>query len=508
MKTVMLCILDGFGINDKVEGNAIKLTNTPNFDKLISECPHSIMHTSGFDVGLPDGQMGNSEVGHMNIGAGRIVFQEPAKISKLIRDEDFFSIPELLGAINNCKKNNTNLHIMGLLSDGGVHSLREHLYALLDLCNKENFKDVYIHPFMDGRDTPPNSGEKYIIELETTLKEKQVGKIASVIGRYYAMDRDNRWERIEKAYNVLVNGEGEVAYNALQAVLNSYASDKTDEFILPTVILEDDKPVATIKEKDSVIYFNFRHDRGREITRALVDPNFKGFERELIPINYVCMTEYDSTMPNVHVAIKPEIVNNTFAEYISNQGMTQLRIAETEKYAHVTFFFNGGSIEEPFNGEDRILIPSPKVDTYDMQPEMSIKEVTERLIEAINSRKYNNIVLNFANPDMVGHTGKLDAAIKAVKSVDYHLGLVVEAIKRNGDIMLITADHGNIEQMIDYETGLPHTAHTTNSVPIILVGKDNAKLKDGKLADIAPTMLYLMGLEIPKEMTGKILIKE
>ena len=508
MKTVMLCILDGFGINDREEGNAIKLANTPNLDKLLKEKPNTIIHTSGFDVGLPDGQMGNSEVGHMNIGAGRIVFQEPAKISKSINDGYFFDIPELIGAINNCKENNTNLHIMGLLSDGGVHSLREHLYALLDLCKKENFTNVFIHPFMDGRDTPQRSGEKYINELEETLKEKGIGKIASISGRYYAMDRDNRWERIEKAYDALVNGKGEVANSAIKAILTSYSKEVTDEFILPTVIVDNNNPVATIKEQDSVIYFNFRHDRGREITRALVDSEFIGFERKLIPTYYVCMTEYDSTMPNVHVAFKPDTVENTFAEYISNKGLTQLRIAETEKYAHVTFFFNGGSIEEPYNGEDRILIPSPKVATYDLQPEMSIREVTEKVVEAINERKYNNIVLNFANPDMVGHTGCIEAAIKAVEEVDYQLGRVVEAIEQNGDVMLITADHGNIEQMIDYETKEPHTAHTTNPVYLILVGMNDATIKEGKLCDLAPTMLSLMDLEIPKEMTGISLIEK
>ena len=508
MKTVMLCILDGFGINELEDGNAIKLANTPNLDRIMKENSHAIMHTSGFDVGLPNGQMGNSEVGHMNIGAGRIVFQEPAKISKSIEDGDFFSIPELIGAINNCKEKNTNLHIMGLLSDGGVHSLREHLYALLDLCKKENFDRVFIHPFLDGRDTPPNSGKKYLEELEYTLKDKGIGRIASISGRYYAMDRDNRWERIEKAYDVLVKGKGEHASNSYELIENSYVKEVFDEFVLPTVIVENSIPVATIKENDSVIYFNFRHDRGREITRAIVDPEFNGFERTLIPTYYVCMTEYDSTIPNVHIAFKPDNVENTFGEYISNLGLTQLRIAETEKYAHVTFFFNGGSIEEPFKGEDRILIPSPKVATYDLQPEMSIVEVTEKVVEAINGRKYNNIVLNFANPDMVGHTGKLYAAIKAVEAVDEHLAKVVEAIEQNADIMIITADHGNIEQMIDYETGLSHTAHTTNVVPLILVGNKNLKIKNGKLCDLAPTLLHLMDLEAPKEMTGEILIEE
>ena len=505
-KLTMLMILDGFGENDNENANAVKLANTPNIDRLMKTCPTTNMYTSGLNVGLPDGQMGNSEVGHTNIGAGRIVYQELTRITKSIEDGDFFSNSEFVAAIENCKKHNSKLHIMGLLSDGGVHSHIRHLYALLELAKRKDFEDVYVHCFMDGRDTPPTSGESYISELEEKIKEKGIGKIASISGRFYSMDRDKRWQRIEKAYNALVNGEGEKAISALSAIEDSYQKETFDEFILPTVITNGEEPVATIGKHDSVIFFNFRPDRAREITRTLVDKEFNEFEtKKDLELYYVCMTSYDETMPNVHIAFKKEELKNTFGEYISKQGLTQLRIAETEKYAHVTFFFNGGE-EKQYEGEDRILVPSPKVETYDLQPEMSAPEVTEKVLEAINSKKYDCIILNYANPDMVGHTGSLEAAIKAIETVDNCVGKVVEAVEAEEGVLLITADHGNAEQMVDYKTGEPHTAHTTNPVPLILVGMENAKLKEGKLADLAPTMLEIMGLEKPQEMTGESII--
>ena len=504
-KLTMLMILDGFGINDNERANAVKLANTPNIDKLMKTCPTTKIYTSGLNVGLPDGQMGNSEVGHTNIGAGRIVYQELTRITKSIEEGDFFSNLELVEAIENCKKNNSKLHVLGLLSDGGVHSHIRHLYAILELAKRRDFENVYVHCFMDGRDTPPTSGESYIMKLEEKMKEKNVGKIATISGRFYAMDRDKRWNRIEKAYNALVNGEGIKATSAITAIEGSYQKEVFDEFVEPTVICQNGEPVAKIEENDSVIFFNFRPDRAREITRAIVDKEFKEFETRKINLNYVCFTQYDETMPNVKIAFKPETLKNTFGEYISNKGLTQLRIAETEKYAHVTFFFNGGE-EKQYPGEDRILVPSPKVETYDMKPEMSANEVTEKVVEAINSKKYDCIILNYANPDMVGHTGNLEAAIKAIETIDECVEKVVEAIKNNNAVMLITADHGNAEQMLDYKTGEPHTAHTTNPVPLILVGKEDAKLKEGKLADLAPTMLQLMGLEKPEEMTGESII--
>ena len=453
-----------------------------------------------------NGQMGNSEVGHTNIGAGRIVYQELTRITKSIEEGDFFSNPELVGAIENCKKNHSKLHIMGLLSDGGVHSHIRHLYALLELAKRKDFEDVYVHCFLDGRDTPPASAEGYIVDLEKKMEEKGVGRIASITGRFYAMDRDKRWQRIERAYNALVHGEGEKETSATIAIEKSYQKEVFDEFVEPTVICNNsNEAIATISKNDSVIFFNFRPDRAREITRTLVDKDFKEFQREYFPLYYVCFTNYDETIKNVHIAFKKEEIKNTFGEIISKKGMTQLRIAETEKYAHVTFFFNGGE-EKQYPGEDRILVPSPKVETYDMKPEMSAYEVTDKVVEAINSKKYDCIILNYANPDMVGHTGSLEAAIKAVETVDEGVGRVVEAIKKNGGILIITADHGNCEQMIDYKTGEPHTAHTNNPVPLILVGKEDVKLKEGKLADLAPTMLELMGLEKPEEMTGESII--
>ena len=451
------------------------------------------MFASGLSVGLPKGQMGNSEVGHTNIGAGRIVYQELTKITKSIEDGDFFSISEFNKAIENCKKYNSKLHIMGLLSDGGVHSHQRHLFALLELAKRKDFEDVYVHCFLDGRDTPPASAEGYLAELEAKMSEKGVGKIATIMGRFYAMDRDKRWNRIQKAYDAMVKGEGEKASSASVAIENSYQKEVFDEFVVPTVICNNDKPVAKIEENDSVIFFNFRPDRAREITRAIVDEEFDGFEREYFKTNFVTFTNYDETIKNVSVAFKKDEIKNTFGEIISKHGMTQLRIAETEKYAHVTFFFNGGE-EKQYEGEDRILIPSPKVETYDMKPEMSAFEVTENVLNAIHSRKYDSIILNFANPDMVGHTGNVEAVIKALESLDGCVEKIVEAIEEEHGILLITADHGNCEQMIDYKTGEPHTAHTTNPVPLVLVGKDDVKLKEGRLADLAPTMLDLMGL--------------
>ena len=504
-KVKMLMILDGFGINPNKEGNAIALANTPNIDKLMKKYPVAEVHTSGVDVGLPDGQMGNSEVGHTNIGAGRIVYQELTRITKSIEDGDFFTNQEFIDAIDNCKKNNSKLHILGLISDGGVHSHIRHLYGLLEMAKRRDFEDVYIHCFLDGRDTPPASAETYIMQLEEKMKEKGVGKIASISGRFYAMDRDKRWERVKKCYDAIVNGEGNKSGSAISAIESSYQKEVFDEFVEPTLICNGDTPIATISENDSVIFFNFRPDR----TRALVDPNFDGFENKDLNLFFVCFTSYDETMPNVSIAFKKEPLINTFGEVISKKGYTQLRIAETEKYAHVTFFFNGGE-EKQYEGEDRILIPSPKVETYDMKPEMSAYEVTEKVVDAINSQKYNAIILNYANPDMVGHTGSLEAAIKAIEAIDECVGKVVEAILNNDGTLLITADHGNSEQMIDYKTGEPHTAHTTNPVPLILVSNDNKyKIKTGRLADLAPTLLELMNIEKPKEMTGNsLLIKE
>ena len=507
-KPVMLMILDGFGINENTAGNAVKQANTPNIDKLMKKYKTTEIYTSGLKVGLPEGQMGNSEVGHTNIGAGRIVYQELTKITKSIEDGDFFAIPEFIEAIENCKKHNSKLHILGLLSDGGVHSHNRHLYGLLEMAKRRDFEDVYVHCFLDGRDTPPASAEGYLAELEEKMKEKSVGKIASISGRFYAMDRDKRWERVKKCYDALVYGEGNKATSTTIAIEDSYQKEVFDEFVEPTVICNGDTPIATIQENDSVIFFNFRPDRAREITRAIVDPNFDGFETKKMKTYFVCFTNYDETMPNVKIAFKKEPLVNTLGEVLSKNGLTQLRIAETEKYAHVTFFFNGGE-EKQYPGEDRILVPSPKVATYDLQPEMSAYEVTEKVIEAINSEKYNVIILNYANPDMVGHTGSLPAAIKAVEAVDECVGKVVDAMLAHDGTMLITADHGNCEQMIDYKTGEPHTAHTTNPVPLILVSNDEKlDIKSGKLADLAPTLLEILKIDKPNEMTGEsILVK-
>ena len=507
-KVTMLMILDGFGDNPEEKGNAVKLAKTPNIDKLMKQHPATKIAASGLAVGLPEGQMGNSEVGHTNIGAGRIVYQELTRITKSIEDGDFFSNEEFVNAIENCKKNNSKLHIMGLVSDGGVHSHIRHLYGLLEMAKRRDFEEVYVHCFLDGRDTPPASAENYISELQEKMKEKGIGKIASIAGRFYAMDRDKRWERVKKAYDAIVNGEGNKQADVINAIESSYQKEVFDEFVEPTVITNGDKPVATISDGDSVIFFNFRPDRARQLTRAIVDPDFKDFETKKLNTYFVCFTSYDETMPNVHIAFKKEQIKNTLGEVVAREGGKQLRIAETEKYAHVTFFFNGGE-EKQYEGEDRILVPSPKVETYDLKPEMSAYEVTEKVLEAIDSEKYNCIILNFANPDMVGHTGNLEAAIKAVETVDECAGKIVSAIKSKRGNLIITADHGNAEQMIDLKTGEPHTAHTTNLVPLILITeKEGIKLRQGKLADLAPTILELMNIEKPEEMTGESLIEK
>ena len=507
-KPVVLMILDGYGLNSSTKGNGVALAKTPVMDKLMAEYPYVKGYASGLAVGLPDGQMGNSEVGHLNMGAGRIVYQELTRITKSIEDGDFFENTELLGAIENCKKNNSDLHLYGLLSDGGVHSHITHVFALLELAKRNGIKNVYVHCFMDGRDTAPDSGKDFIAKLYDKMEELGVGEIASVTGRYYAMDRDNRWDRVEKAYRALTLGEGNQAACGKCAIKASYEAGKTDEFVEPTVITKDGKPVGVIKDKDSVICFNFRPDRAREITRCFCDDEFTGFDRgSRKDVYYVCFIDYDVTIPNKYVAFKKEKITNTFGEFLAANNMTQARIAETEKYAHVTFFFNGG-IEEPNKGEDRILVKSPKVATYDLQPEMSALEVCDKLCEAIRSDKYDVIIINFANPDMVGHTGVIDAVIKAIETVDACVGRAVEAVKEKDGVMFICADHGNAEVLVDENTGEPYTAHTTNPVPFILVNYDNEyTLKEnGKLCDIVPTLIDIMGMEKPAEMTGQSLL--
>lgn len=508
-KPTVLMILDGYGINQKSYGNAIEEANTPNLDSYFEKYPNVNIKASGLDVGLPDGQMGNSEVGHLNIGSGRIVYQDFTRITKAVNDGDFFKNAALNEAMENAKKHNSALHLWGLLSDGGVHSHNTHLYALLELAKKQGLSKVYVHCFLDGRDVPPSSAIEYIKELEEKMQEIGVGKIATVSGRYYAMDRDKRWERVKLAYDAMVLGEGEKANCSVEAVEKSYAEDVLDEFVKPTVILESDKPIATVSQNDCVIMFNFRPDRAREISRAFVDPAFDSFERikGYLPVHYVCMTQYDATLPNVNLAYPPQSLVNTFGEYISNNGLSQLRIAETEKYAHVTFFFNGG-IEEANKDENRVLIPSPKVATYDMKPEMSAYEVTDKLIEELNKDIYDVIIVNYANPDMVGHTGVMEAAVKAVETVDECVAKVVdEVIKRDGQLA-ITADHGNSDEMLD-ENGNVITKHSTNPVPFILINAAKEyELAEGKLADIAPTLLQLMDLPKPEEMTGNSLLLE
>ncbi len=506
-KPYALIIMDGYGVNERHEGNAIYAAKTPNMDKYMAECPNTIIHASGMDVGLPDGQMGNSEVGHTNIGAGRIVYQELTRITKSIEDGDFFENEVLMGAVENCKKNNSALHFMGLLSDGGVHSHINHLYGLLEMAKKNGLDKVYVHCFMDGRDVSPTSGADFTDALVAKMRALGTGKIATVMGRYYAMDRDNRWERVSEAYKAMVYGEGKKDTSAVNAIKKSYNENVTDEFVVPTVITDDKgDALGKISANDSVVFFNFRPDRAREISRTIVDKEFSGFEREFFNTYFVCMTQYDASMPNVQVAFKPQSLVNTFGEYISKKGLRQLRIAETEKYAHVTFFFNGG-VESVYDGEDRALINSPKVATYDLQPEMSAPEVCDEVVKRIESGEYDVIVLNYANCDMVGHTGIFDAAVKAVETVDTCLGKTVDAIVKMGGTALITADHGNADQMVDYATNDVFTAHTTNVVPLVMIGgEEGAKLKVGRLADLAPTMLDLMGLEKPDEMTGESLI--
>ena len=496
-----LIIMDGFGLRAETEGNAIRAAATPRLDQFFREYAHTELSASGLDVGLPDGQMGNSEVGHTNIGAGRVVFQDLPRITRAISDGTFDTNPAYLRAMDACLEKGTSLHLMGLLSDGGVHSHIEHLFALLRLAKKKGLENVYIHAFLDGRDVSPTSGADFVARTVEACREIGVGKIATVMGRYYAMDRDKRWDRVEAAYDAMVYGEGAVTNPVpVAAVKDSYSQGVTDEFVEPVVC----DPDGTISDNDSVIFFNFRPDRAREITRSLVDPDFDGFTRQFFPLTFVCNTEYDASMPNVEVAFPRVSVNNGLGEYLSQVGMTQLRIAETEKYAHVTFFFNGGS-ETVFPGEDRVLVPSPKVATYDLQPEMSAAEVTEQCVARIESGAYDVIILNFANCDMVGHTGVYDAAVKAVETVDTCVGRVVDATLKMGGIAIITADHGNAEQMTESD-GSPMTAHTTNPVPFILCGAGTELRSGGRLADIAPTILDVMGLACPPEMDGKTLI--
>ncbi len=507
-KPTVLMILDGYGLNDNCEHNAVCEAKTPVMDQLMKDYPFVKGEASGMAVGLPEGQMGNSEVGHLNMGAGRIVYQELTRITKEIQDGDFFKNEALLTAVNNAKEHDSALHLFGLLSDGGVHSHNTHLYGLLELAKREGLTKVFVHCFLDGRDTPPASGKDFIQALNDEMEKIGVGQVASVMGRYYAMDRDNRWDRVEKAYNAMTKGEGVQAECAVCAVKESYENDVTDEFVVPTVVVKDGQPVGRIQDGDSIIFFNFRPDRAREITRAFCDDEFTGFAREKkLDVTYVCFTDYDETIQNKIVAFHKVSISNTFGEFLAAHNMTQARIAETEKYAHVTFFFNGG-VEEPNKGEDRILVKSPKVATYDLKPEMSAYEVCGKLVEAIKSGKYDVIIINFANPDMVGHTGVENAAIKAIEAVDECVGKAVAAIKEVDGQMFICADHGNAEQLVDYKTGEPFTAHTTNPVPFLLVNADPAySLREGGcLADIAPTLIELMGMEQPAEMTGKSLL--
>ena len=499
-----LIILDGFGCREETKGNAIAAARTPHLDHLMACCPHTRIGASGMDVGLPDGQMGNSEVGHTNIGAGRIVYQELTRITKSFDEGEALGNPALTAAMENARRPGQALHLMGLLSDGGVHSHIRHLYGLMEMARRFAVERVYLHCFMDGRDVPPTSGIEFIAALQQKIKELGLGQIATVSGRYYAMDRDNRWERVKLAYDAIVNGKGNKGPDPVAVMQKSYDAGVTDEFIVPTVVTEG----AGIKAGDSVIFFNFRPDRARELTRTLVDPDFAGFEREkgFFPLTYICMTQYDATMPNVEVAYRPESLANTLGEYLSRLGKTQLRIAETEKYAHVTFFFNGG-VEAPYEGEDRVLIPSPKVATYDLQPEMSAYAVTDEAVRRIESGRYDVIILNYANCDMVGHTGVFEAAVKAVEAVDTCLGRLLAALEKAGGRAFLTADHGNADQMAD-ENGAPFTAHTTNPVPFVAIGFGDIKLRSGgRLADIAPTMLQAMGLPQPEEMTGRSLLE-
>ena len=510
-KMTAILIMDGFGLNPKCEGNAICQAGTPRLDMLREKYPHTQLGASGMDVGLPDGQMGNSEVGHLNMGAGRIVYQELTRITKDIQDGSFFKKKALCDVMEHARQSGRAIHLMGLVSDGGVHSHNTHLYALLAMCKSYGIDKVFVHSFLDGRDVPPTSGLGYVKELEKKMTEIGVGKIATVMGRYWAMDRDNLWDRVEKAYDAVVLGQGVTAGSAEEAVEQSYELGEkgNDEFVLPTVILKNGKPTAVVEPEDGVIFFNFRPDRARQLTRAFIQEDFKGFARKngYFHVCFVTMTQYDATFTGLSVVNPPEKLKNTLGEYLSGLGLTQLRIAETQKYAHVTFFFNGG-VETPNPGEDRILVPSSKVATFDMDPEMSAYEVAGKAIHEINMKRYDVMILNFANCDMVGHTGIMDAAVKAVKAVDDCVWGVVRAILQNGGRVLITADHGNADMMVDPDTGEPFTAHTTNPVPFIAVGEDmvgKALRSGGRLCDIAPTLLDSMDIEVPKEMTGKSL---
>ena len=509
-RPVTLIILDGWGVNPDPRDNAIVEAKTPFLDHLFATCPHATLATSGEAVGLPEGQMGTSEVGHLNIGAGRVVYQSLVRISKALRDGEMTQYPVFMEVVNHAINNNRPLHFMGLVSPGGVHSHTDHLYGFIKVAKEMGVKEVFIHAFLDGRDTPPASAKGYIKDLIDECKKMGIGRIATVSGRYYAMDRDNRWDRVEKAYAAMVYGEGEIANDPIEAIENSYQKDVNDEFVLPTVIYEENHPVAKVETGDPVIFFNFRPDRARQITRAFVDQEFKGFERNTgyIAPKFACLTQYDETI-SAPVIFKPEEkLKNILGDYLAGLGLKQLRIAETEKYAHVTFFFNGG-IETPYAGEERELIPSPQVATYDMKPEMSAYEVTDAVEAKIAQDKYDVIIMNYANCDMVGHTGIKSAAVRAVETVDDCLSRVVPAITGRGGAVLICADHGNAEEMVDHETGSAHTAHTTNRVPVILAGYDQpARLRDGILADVAPTLLHLLGVNKPDEMTGKTIIEE
>jgi len=506
-KQYLLMIMDGVGINEEEKGNALKLANTPNLDYLFEKYPNTNIKTSGMAVGLPNGQMGNSEVGHTNIGAGRIVYQELTRITKEIKEEKFFENEALLKAMRNAKENGSSLHLLGLVSDGGVHSHIEHLYALLQMAKRENIEKVYIHAILDGRDTPPTSAVDYLKNLEEEIKKVGVGKIATVLGRYYAMDRDNRWERIKLAYDAIANGVGNKFKTVQKAVETSYEAQEFDEFVKPIVIVdENSNPITTVNNNDSIIFFNFRPDRAREITKAFTLGGFDAFETKNIEnLVFVSMTQYDEILKNVLVAYKPQVLKNTFGEYISNLGYTQLRTAETEKYAHVTFFFNGG-VEEPYKGEDRILVASPKVATYDLKPEMSAYEVTDNILKAIDDKKYDVIIVNYANGDMVGHTGNIEKAIEAIEALDECIGKVITKIEEVEGEALISADHGNCEYMLDLKTGEAITSHSTFDVPLIVVSNRVKSVKSGRLCDLTPTLLTLMGEKIPEEMTGESLV--
>lgn len=515
-KKVMLVIMDGWGYGKDYPGNAVMLADTPVFDENIKKYPNTSIKASGLDVGLPDGQMGNSEVGHMNIGAGRIIYQDLTQITKDIEDEVFFDNEYFVKAVKLAKENGKALHLMGLASYGGVHSHLTHLFALLELAKKYELKEVYVHAILDGRDVSPTSGVHDIKDLLDKMDEIGFGKLATVVGRYYAMDRDKRWERINKAYEAFTLGKGKKVHDILASIQEEYdkttpEANTTDEFMTPTVIVDDnDEPVATVNDGDSIIFFNFRPDRARQITRAFMDEDFEGEKREKrVQVNYVCMTTYDKTIKNVDIAYPPKVINNTFGEVVAANGLRQLRMAETEKYAHVTFFFNGG-VEPPVEGEERILVASPKVATYDLKPEMSAYELKDKAIERMKTEEPKAIILNFANPDMVGHTGVIPAVVKAVETVDECVGELVKVGLEHGYEFLITADHGNAEQEIDFETGNPYTAHTTNLVPLIYVAKNTEGVtlrEGGRLADLAPTMLDILNIEKPAEMTGESLIK-